>query len=348
MIGILGGMGTQAGLDFCNKLAKINAGKLDQQYPMFVLYNKSNIPKRPENLKKYYNVLDSLVEGCKMLQKNNCKFIVMPCNTAHYWYDDLRKKVKIPILSMPKEVYLDTSKNCKKNSKIGILGGMGTQAGLDFCNKLAKINAGKLDQQYPMFVLYNKSNIPKRPENLKKYYNVLDSLVEGCKMLQKNNCKFIVMPCNTAHYWYDDLRKKVKIPILSMPKEVYLDTSKNCKKNSKIGILSTEATLSTKVYNKYFDKNFNLVSPNKSLQKNSVNKSIKLVKMGKIKEAEKAIRPAVSYLMKIKCKKIILGCTELPIAIFAYKSFKKIKQSKVFVDPNLLLANISMKKYKRF
>ena len=51
MIGILGGMGTQAGLDFCNKLAKINAGKLDQQYPMFVLYNKSNIPKRPENLK---------------------------------------------------------------------------------------------------------------------------------------------------------------------------------------------------------------------------------------------------------------------------------------------------------
>ena len=231
---------------------------------------------------------------------------------------------------------------------IGILGGMGTQAGLDFCNKLAKINPGKLDQQYPMFVLYNKSNIPKRPENLKKYYNVLDSLVEGCKMLQKNNCKFIVMPCNTAHYWYDDLRKKVKIPILSMPKEVYLDTSKNCKKNSKIGILSTEATLSTKVYNKYFDKNFNLVSPNKSLQKNSVNKSIKLVKMGKIKEAEKAIRPAVSYLMKIKCKKIILGCTELPIAIFAYKSFKKIKQSKVFVDPNLLLANISMKKYKRF
>ena len=230
---------------------------------------------------------------------------------------------------------------------IGILGGMGTQAGLDFCNKLAKINTGKLDQQYPMFVLYNKSNIPKRPENLKKYYNVLDSLVEGCKMLQKNNCKFIVMPCNTAHYWYDDLRKKVKIPILSMPKEVYLDTSKNCKKNSKIGILSTEATLSTKVYNKYFDKNFNLVSPNKDLQKNSVNKSIKLVKMGKIKEAEKAIRPAVNYLMKIKCKKIILGCTELPIAIFAYKSFKKIKQSKIFIDPNLLVANISMKKYKR-
>ena len=230
---------------------------------------------------------------------------------------------------------------------IGILGGMGTQAGLDFCNKLAVLNRGKTDQKYPLFILYNKSNIPKRPENLKKYYNVLKSLINGCNLLQKNKCKFIVMPCNTAHYWYDDLKKKIKIPIISIPEEVYLHTKKNCKKNSKIGILCTEATLKTRVYNKYFDKNFKLVSPVKTLQTKSVNKAIKYVKLGKIKEAEKAIKPAINYLIKIKCKKIILGCTELPIAIFAYKSFKKIKESKIFIDPNLLVAEVSMKKYKR-
>ena len=230
---------------------------------------------------------------------------------------------------------------------IGILGGMGTQAGLDFCNKLAVLNRGKIDQKYPMFILYNKSKIPKRPENLKKYYNVLKSLIEGCRLLQKNKCKFIVMPCNTAHYWRDDLQKKIKIPILSMPKEVFLYTKRNCKRRSKIGILCTEATLKTKVYSRYFDKDFELVSPTKSLQKRSVNKAIKFVKMGKVKDAEKVIRPAINYLIKIKCKKIILGCTELPIAIFAYKSFKKIKESKIFIDPNLLIANVSMQKYKK-
>ena len=230
---------------------------------------------------------------------------------------------------------------------IGILGGMGTQAGLDFCNKLAKLNRGKLDKKYPLFVLYNKSNIPSRPENIRKYSNVLKSLVEGCKMLEKNGCKFIVMPCNTAHYWYDDLQKKIKIPILSMPKEVYVNIQKTSKKNSRIGILSTEATLNTKIYHKYFQKSFDLLSPSKILQKSSVNKSIKFVKMGKIREAEKASRPAVNYLIKFNCKKIILGCTELPIAIFAYKSFKKIKESKIFVDPNLLIAKVSMKKYKK-
>ena len=230
---------------------------------------------------------------------------------------------------------------------IGILGGMGTQAGLDFCNKLAKFYRGKLDQDYPMFVLFNKSNTPRRPENLKKYNKILKELVVGCKMLEKNKCRFIVMPCNTAHYWHKDIQKKIKVPLLSMPKEVYLYTSKTCKKNSKIGILCTEATLKTKIYNKYFDKKFNLISPNKSMQKKSVNKAINFVKMGKVKDAEKILKPAVNYLIKEKCKKIILGCTELPIAIFAYKSFRKAKESKLFIDPNLLLAEICMKKYKR-
>jgi aspartate racemase len=245
---------------------------------------------------------------------------------------------------------------------IGILGGMGTQAGLDFCNKLAMINRGKIDQEYPLFILYNKSNIPGRPEsisihaksssdifgkptNLKKYNKVLKSLIAGCISLQKSKCKFIVIPCNTAHYWYNDLQKKIKIPIINMPKAVYLHTKKKCKKGSKIGLLATEGTLKTGVYSKFFNKTFELIKPKNSLQINSVNKAIKFVKMGKVKESEKAIKPAVDYLIKNKCTKIILGCTELPIAIFAFKSFKKIKLSKVFLDPNLILANASMEKY---
>jgi aspartate racemase len=165
-------------------------------------------------------------------------------------------------------------------------------------------------------------------------------------LVQKYNCKFIVIPCNTAHYWYDDLQRKTKIPIISMPKEVYLHAKKNCKKKSKIGLLATEGTLKTGVYNRFFDKSFSLINPKKSLQISSVNKAIKYVKMGKIKDAEKAIKPAVNYLIKMKCKKIVLGCTELPIAIFAFKSFKKVKLSKIFLDPNLILANVSMKKYE--
>ena len=246
---------------------------------------------------------------------------------------------------------------------IGILGGMGTQAGLDFCNKLAILNRGKIDQEYPLFILYNKANIPGRPEsigihtrnltknlNVKKnkikYQLVLKSLVKGCKLLKKSKCKFLVIPCNTAHYWYDDLKKRINLPIINMPKEVYRHTIKQCKKNSTIGLLATEGTLKTGIYNNFFDKNFNLVFPESKIQKNSVNRAIKFVKMGDVKAASKIIKPAINYLMSKRCKKIILGCTELPIAIFAFKSFDKIKTSKIFLDPNLILAHAAMKKYK--
>ena len=242
---------------------------------------------------------------------------------------------------------------------IGILGGMGTQAGLDFCNKLAVLNRGKIDQEYPLFILYNKSNIPGRPESIgvhtgkildkskknKKYKIVLKSLLKGCQLLKKNNCKFIVIPCNTAHYWYDDLKKKIDLPFINMPKEVFKHTIKKCKKNSSIGLLATEGTLKTGIYNKYFDKDYNLIYPSSILQRISVNKAIKFVKMGNVKKASKIIQPAIKYLIKKRCKKIILGCTELPIAIFAFRSFKEIKTSKLFLDPNLILARSAMKKY---
>ena len=246
---------------------------------------------------------------------------------------------------------------------IGILGGMGTQAGLDFCNKLAMLNRGKIDQEYPLFILYNKSNIPGRPEsigvqtrafsnfprsgiNITKYNKVLKSLLEGCRSLEKSGCKFIVIPCNTAHYWYEDLKQKIKIPIINMPEEVFLHTKKVCKKNTKIGLLATEGTLKTEIYEKLFKSEYELIKPNHNLQISSVNRTIKHVKMGNIQLAERSIKPAINYLIKNNCKKIILGCTELPIAIFAFRSLKNAKLSKLYLDPNLILANSSMAKYK--
>ena len=122
---------------------------------------------------------------------------------------------------------------------LGNVGGMGTQAGLDFCSKRAKLNRGKIDQKQPIFILYNKASIPERKENSKRYKSVLISLIDGCRFLQKNKCKFISIPCNTAHSWYNDLQKKINIPILTMPEIVYSNTHKKFKKNYQIDLLST-------------------------------------------------------------------------------------------------------------
>ena len=89
-----------------------------------------------------------------------------------------------------------------------------------------------------------------------------------------------------------------------MPKEVYIHTKRTCKKNSPIGLLATEGTIMTGVYNKFFNSRYKLIQPNKLIQKNSVNQAIKLVKMGNVKAAAKRIKPAINFLIKKKCKKI--------------------------------------------
>ena len=83
-----------------------------------------------------------------------------------------------------------------------------------------------------------------------------------------------------------------------MPREVFKFTKKNCKKSSKVGLLATEGTLKTGVYDKIFNKDYKLVKPSQKLQKKSVNKAIKLVKMGNVKAAANTIKPAINELIK--------------------------------------------------
>ena len=146
------------------------------------------------------------------------------------------------------------------------------------------------------------------------------------------------MPCNTAHHWYDDLQKKIKIPIINMPEEVSKYCKKSIKKNSKIGILATQGSLKTKIYDKFFE-NYILIRPKDKYQIKNVDKAISFVKRGKITKAKNIIKPAIKFLLDKGCKKIILGCTELPLLV------EENKFSDKFLDSNLILAKASLKKH---
>ena len=87
-------MGTQAGLDFCTKLAKLNRGKLDQKYPIFLLYNKSNIPDRKTNLKRYKYVLKVWSKVVNFLKKIIANLYLYHVILLIIGYMILRKRLK--------------------------------------------------------------------------------------------------------------------------------------------------------------------------------------------------------------------------------------------------------------
>ena len=135
MIGILGGMGTNAGLDFCNKLAKLNIGKTDQNYPLFILYNKSNIPidviisPELEVAKSLYRrleapgALDSVPFGkgkVKMLEisiEKNCPIKNIPLKKLTEKFPDFKANI-LGALRKEKFIYLKKNDQMLENDNV--------------------------------------------------------------------------------------------------------------------------------------------------------------------------------------------------------------------------------------
>jgi len=123
---------------------------------------------------------------------------------------------------------------------VGVLGGMGPEATLDFFAKVIALTAANRDQNHLRIIIDNNSKIPDRTKAiLTKDETLVPVLVETAKNLEKAGVEFIVIPCNTVHYFYDDLIKEVSVPVLHMIREITnaIRTSlPNCKR---VGLLFT-------------------------------------------------------------------------------------------------------------
>lgn len=104
IIGILGGMGPAATIDLFTKIVKGTKVKKDQDHLRIMIDNNPKIPDRTLAIqRKGPTPLTQLVRSAKILENAGADFIVIPCVTAHYYYDSLQKRIKIPILHVVDE-----------------------------------------------------------------------------------------------------------------------------------------------------------------------------------------------------------------------------------------------------
>ena len=109
-----------------------------------------------------------------------------------------------------------------KKKIIGVLGGMGPESTAIFYHELIlqcqKQYGAQYDEDYPEIFIYNLP-IPDVVKGLKTPQKTLKILVKGAKKIESMGVDFIVMPCNTAHYFYEDMKKEISIPFLSITEE---------------------------------------------------------------------------------------------------------------------------------
>ena len=223
---------------------------------------------------------------------------------------------------------------------IGILGGMGPEATIDLFYKIIKFTPAEKDQDHLRIIIDNNPKIPDRTAAiLGKGEDPLPALRETAQNLEKAGADFIIIPCNTAHYFLPSIQESVKIPILNMIEETAKETQQRIPQIKKVGLLASIGTYKTEIYHQQFKKyNIEVIYPNEK-DKEEVMKAIYAVKAGDLsEEVKKNIISIAQKLIDKGAEAIIAGCTEIPLIL------KEGDVSAPIIDPTQVLAKAAVQK----
>lgn len=136
-----------------------------------------------------------------------------------------------------------------QKTTIGILGGMGPQATCDLFQKIIKRTPAARDQDHLHIVIDNNPQVPDRTAFLiGQGPDPTDELVEGARRLARVGCSFILIPCNTAHYFTAVIEQAADVPVLSMIDNVAAVAQQLLPAGSAVGIMATTGTVQSELY----------------------------------------------------------------------------------------------------
>lgn len=198
---------------------------------------------------------------------------------------------------------------------VGVIGGVGPMATAYFLERVIAMTQADRDQDHINMVIYNHATIPDRTAYIldENKEDPLGPLIADAQSLEKNGCNFIVIPCNTAHYFYESIEKSVHIPVVNIVEETIRYAVERVNNLTCLGIMATDGTLTTETYQKAA-KRFHLktVQPNEDMQKKVMAMIYDGVKAGK-EVSYDSFAEVADYLRDLGAQCIILGCTELSV-----------------------------------
>ena len=197
--------------------------------------------------------------------------------------------------------------------RLGILGGMGPQATQDFYQRILDKTDASCDQEHLPTLIWSDTSMPDRTAAILggDAEGCYRRLLSGARLLEGGGCTVLAIPCNTSHYFADRLQEDISIPLVHMPRETVGVLTAEGKR--KVGILGTDGTVQTGVYQKECAAQGLLgVSPPEQIQK-----LVMSIIYDEIKRGEKGSREKFAvidrWLREAGCDSAILACTELSV-----------------------------------
>lgn len=201
----------------------------------------------------------------------------------------------------------------KKCTYLGILGGLGPMSTVYFCELLNRHTAATCDSDHIDMLISSRATTPDRTAYIldKNAPDPLPVMLSEAHRLERAGVDMLVVPCNTAHYFYDGLASGCKTPILNIIDETCAQLSRMGTK--KFGLLATEGTIRSGAYERFCKpRNLTCITPTKEEQ--AVISSIIFDQIKQNKPADMAAFLRVADALCARgCERIVLGCTELSL-----------------------------------
>ena len=200
---------------------------------------------------------------------------------------------------------------------LGILGGMGPLATVDFMEKLIRVTPATCDQDHVPVLVHSVPQVPDRTEAiLAGNDEPLQWMRKGAETLKQAGAGCIAIPCNTAHYWHDALARGLGIPVLHIVDAAAAALKAGGIDAGPVGLLATTGTLSANIYQRRFEQlGYTPISTDPQTQAELVMGGIARIKAGDLDGGRKKLEAAADIVRREDVPAIVLGCTEIPIVL---------------------------------
>ena len=202
---------------------------------------------------------------------------------------------------------------------LGVLGGMGPLASAQFMLRLTLLTPAARDQEHIPAVLWSDPRVPDRGGAMRPGgADPLPWLLRGIEGLKRAGCGAIVIPCNTAHAWYDQMVQEAGIPMPHIVDAAATDLARIGVSPGRIGLMGTAMTLRMKLYQQRLaGLGWDCVEPTDEQMTRLVSPAIALVKANQVADAYEPLAEVVNDLAARGAAAVVLGCTEIPLGIQA-------------------------------
>lgn len=203
---------------------------------------------------------------------------------------------------------------------VGILGGMGPAATVDLFDRIVRATPAQRDQDHIPVLIVNDPSIPDRTAAiLHRGADPTPRLAAGIEKLAAMGAAFVAIPCNTAHYYLPALSEQTPIPLLDMIGETVAAVRRLHPSVGRVGVLATSGTLAVGLYQKALEAGgLTPVEPTPveiEQMMDAIYGPLGVKTAGVTGEARNGLRAVGQALIDRGAQALILGCTEIPLAL---------------------------------